>query len=86
MEFSGFGFDGINNGGDMRAMLEACADPYGEKPLRLENYIVNSLLLRDNLDVRPRSRLNKASFLFRSVRFSLVWRSHVSRRSKFSLR
>ena len=37
-----------------------------------------TLLCKVNLDVLPRFRLKRLIFLFKSVRFSLVWGFHVS--------
>jgi hypothetical protein len=74
----------------MRTMLEAFADPntsmaYVNVGRRIVLYTV-SLLSRESLDLLLRSGLSRPNFLLRSVRFSLVWGFHVSRRSRWSPR
>jgi hypothetical protein len=74
----------------IRTMFEAFADPhismaYVNVGRRIVLYSV-SLLSRESLDLLLRRGLRRPNFLFRLVRFSLVWGFHVSRRSRWSAR
>jgi hypothetical protein len=69
----------------MRTMFEAFADPhtpiaYIDEGRWIMLYTV-SFLLRESLDLLLRRGLRRPNFLLRSVRFSLLWEFHVSRRS-----